>query len=190
MISSKFAIMPASADVHADKLSEVNPKQMMNALRTALYKMGAATATGWIFVGFHGEFDPVAKVYRPHFHGVAYGGMVQVVDRLRTMPNYKTSRWLPDGSPSPVYRRVQMTRKPVNRLPRPLTYLVQSFWPARALWVSEDGRRRRARQKRRIPEPYHSQVLLWLDKWSINDLTLMIGLRVTTNGLKQTKPVS
>lgn len=187
---TKFTIIPASWEFTAEQLLAVNPVLLLAALRTALYEMGAATATGWIFLGFHGEFDPVAKVYRLHVHGIAYGGMVQVVDRLRTLPNYKTSRLLPDGSPSPVYRRVRMTRERVNRLPRPLTYLVQSFWPARALWVSEDGRRRRARQKRRIPEPYHSQVLLWLDKWSIDDLTLMIGLRVTKNGLTQTKPVS
>ncbi len=187
---TKFTIIPSSWEFTAEQLLAVNPILLLAALRTALYEMGAATATGWIFLGLHGEFDPKAKVYRLHVHGIAYGGMAQVVDRLRSLPNYATSRWLPDGSPSPVYRRVRMTRKRVNRLPRPLTYLVQSYWPARALWVSEDGRRRRARRKRRLPEPYHSQVLLWLDKWSIDDLTLMIGLRVTKNGLTQTKPVS
>jgi hypothetical protein len=187
---TKFAIIPVTWEFAADKLWTVNAILLMAAFRTALYKVGAAAATGWIFLYLHGEFDPVAKVYRLHVHGIAYGGMVQVVDRLRTLPNYRTARWLPDGSPSPVYRRVRMTRKPLNRLPRPLTYLVQSFWPARALWVSDDGRHRRARQKRRLPEPYHSQVLLWLDKWSIDDLTLMIGLRVTKTGLTQTKSVS
>ena len=116
--------------------------------------------------------------------------MVEVIDRLRKLPNYKTQKYLKDGTLSPVYRRIKMTRKPLTNLPRPITYLLQSYWPQRALFISDDGARRRARRKRRIAEPQHSQVLLWLDKWNIRDLTLMVGLRVTKTGLQQTKPVS
>lgn len=185
-----FTIIPATWEFSADELPNVNPVWLMNSLRAALYARGARKAKGWIIAFIHGEWDPIGKIFRLHVHGLAYGDMVEVIDRLRKLPNYKTQKYLKDGTLSPVYRRIKMTRKPLTNLPRPITYLLQSYWPQRALFISDDGARRRARRKRRIAEPQHSQVLLWLDKWNIRDLTLMVGLRVTKTGLQQTKPVS
>lgn len=184
---SGLTIIPRTWEFTPETLTDANPKLLLSALRNALYGCGAAKATGWLIVFVHGEFDPVAGVYRLHVHGFAYGEMVQVVDRLRKLPNYETLHRLKDGSPSPVYRRIKLTRKPLTKLPRPITYRVQSYWPSKALVICDDGKRIRARRKQRIIEPYHSQVLLWLDKWGLEDLTLMIGLRVTKDGLIQTK---
>lgn len=185
-----FTIVPATWERSADNLMDVDPGYLINALRVALYGRGAGQANGWLIAFIHSEHDPIANVYRFHVHGLAYGEMVQVIDRLRTLPNYRTSLLLPDGSRSPVYRRVRRSQKPLDRLPVPITYLLQSFWPARALLLSEEGKRLRKRRKGRIKEPHHAQVLLWLNKHRLEDLTLMIGLRVTEDGLKQTKLVS
>jgi hypothetical protein len=185
-----FTIIPATGERSANHLMELNASDMTNAVRSALYSKGAGQSDGWLIAFLHSEHDPNADVYRFHFHGICYGGMTQVVDRLRTLPNYRSCRFQHDGSPSPVYRRLRLSRKPLDRLPAPITYLLQSFWPARALLISEDGTRLRARRKGRIKEPRHTQALLWLDKQRLEDLTLMIGLRVTKAGLKQTKPVS
>jgi hypothetical protein len=185
-----FTIIPKSWEVTADKLPATNPKLLLKALLAALYRCGANNAKGWIFAGLHGEWDSIGKVYRLHVHGFADGELVGVIDRLRELPNYETRRYLDDGSLNPVYRRVRVSRKPLEHLPLPITYRLQSYWPAKALVISDDGKRVRARRKKRIVEPQHSQVLLWLDRWSISDLTLMVGLRVTRTGLIQTKPVS
>lgn len=185
-----FTIVPKTWEFTAEQLTDVDPSQLLNALRTALYAKGADQATGWIYAYLHGEWDPIGKVFRLHVHGLAYGQMVKVIDGLRELPNYMTRRYLEDGSPSSVVRRIVMTREALSYLPRPITYVMQSYWPSRALIISDEGERMRARQKSRIGEPYHSQVLLWLDRWQISDLTLMIGLRRTNAGLIQTKPVS
>lgn len=183
-------IIPATWEFWPWVLEEIDPAKFMKALRSAFHSRGAAVANGW-FIGFiHGEFDPISDVFRLHVHGFAYGGMVEVVDRLRMLPNYSTQFYLPDGELNPVYRRVMIGRKPLTNVPHAVTYALQSYWPSRALIIRDDGKRIRARQKQRIEEPYHSQVLLWLDRWRIEDLTLMIGLRVTGNGLLQTKLVS
>lgn len=187
MRAQAITILPMTWEFTPDELERVRPALLMSALLAALYGQGAAKAKGWLICFLHGEYDPVGKVYRLHVHGYAYGEMVQVVDRLRTLPNYRTQRYLRDGSLSPVYRRVQIRRKPSDDILRQVTYRLQSYWPSRAIIISDDGKRIRARQKQRIAEPYHSQVLLWLDKWKLADLTLMIGLRVTKAGLIQTK---
>jgi hypothetical protein len=185
-----FTIIPRNWQFKAYELQAVDPRQLLNCLTVAIYGRGATAADGWIYAYLHGEWDPSSRVYRLHVHGFAYGPMIGVIDRLRNLPNYQTQRYLKDGSPSPVYRRVRMTRKRLTNLPFPITYSLQAYWPARALIILDDGARIRARLKQRLPEPQHSQVLLWLDRWRISDLTMMIGLRVTKAGLIQTKPVS
>ena len=187
MSARAVTIIPQTWEFKADELDSVVPRLLLAALLAALYAQGAAKAYGWLDVVIHGEWDPIGQVYRLHAHGYAYGEMIDVVDRLRNLPNYKTRRYLKDGSLSPVYRRVQVKRKPPKNRLRQITYRMQSYWPAKAIIMSDNGVRKRARQKRRIAEPHHSQVLLWLDQWDISDLTLMIGLRVTKDGLIQTK---
>jgi hypothetical protein len=187
MKAQAVTIIPMTWEFTLAELFQVIPMLLLAALRASLYAQGAAQAKGWLMLFIHGEYDPIGQVFRLHVHGYAYGEMVDVVDRLRTLPNYQTRRYLKDGSLSPVYRRVQVKRKPPKNRLRQITYRLQSYWPAKAIVISEDGARKRARRKRRIAEPHHSQVLLWLDKWEIADLTLMIGLRVTKDGLIQTK---
>ncbi|MXP29819.1 hypothetical protein GRI58_13475 [Porphyrobacter algicida] len=184
--ATTFTIIPRHWEFTPDELMGVDPKALLRRLRADLYRAGAAKTKGWMFVYIHGEYDPNAKVYRLHVHGLCSNEMVPVLDRLRKKPNYKSVRTLPDGSWSPVYRRVWVRRKPLYDLPYPLTYLMQSFWPSRPIFINEAGQRRRVRDKRAIPEPFHSQVLLWLDQFELQDLALLIGLRVTRNGLQQT----
>ena len=182
-----FTIVPKSWEFTPEELEGADPLRLLAAFRSALYAKGAAAIDGWLIAFIHGEFDPVARMYRLHLHGLCSLTMVKAIDALRKDPNYKAERLLPNGEWNPVYRRVWVARKPLTNLARTLSYLVQSFWPSRPIYVSADGKRRRVRDKQRIPEPYHSQVLLWLDRYRLRDLTLMIGLRVTTSGLKRTQ---
>jgi hypothetical protein len=182
-----ITIVPRNAVYTPKEFDDLDPNQLTAALRTALYAKGAAKASGWLIVFLHGEHEPKANVYRPHFHGYAYGGMVDVVRRLRQLPNYKTQKHGKDGRINSVYRPVQVKVKRPRNIRREINYRLQSYWPAKAIIIFDDGLQKRASRRRRISEPYHSQVLLWMDRWELSDLTLMIGLRVTKNGLVQTK---
>lgn len=185
-----FTIIPRTWEFTPVQLWDANPVFLLRAFLVALYAQGAGKANGWIFAFIHGEWDPIGEVYRLHLHGFAYGDMVVVIDRLRKLPNYRTQKLLADGTLNPVYRRVRMSREWLSSIPFLTTYRLQSYWPERALFISDGGTRRRSSRKRRIQEPHHTEVLLWLDQWKISDLTLMVGLRVTKDGLIQTKPVS
>ena len=180
-------IIPRSWEFTLEELMGVDPVKLMAAFRTDLYRAGIKRVDGWLFAYLHGEFDPVAKVFRLHLHLAMTKTMEPVIDRLRTMKNYRSTRLLPDGSPSPVFRRVWIRRKRLFNMPEPVTYVIQSFWPSRPIHIDDDGKRSRLRQKGAIREPYHSQVLVWLDRWNIEHLTLMVGLRVTHAGLKPTR---
>lgn len=188
MTATTFTIVPRGWAFTPQELMSAVPRLLLRAFLGDLYRKGAAAAGGWLFAFIHGEFDPVAGVFRLHVHGACSPEMVLVLDRLRAMAKYKSVRRLPDGNWDPVYRRVWVRRKPLHSLPDPITYLMQAFWPSRPIYVDEDGKRRRVRQKRAIREPQHSLVVLWLDRWPLKDLTLMVGLRVTRAGLIATRP--
>lgn len=181
-------ILGRSWEVAPDRLTDVDPIALLRAFRADLYRAGLAGSGGWLFAVWHGEYDPIAGIFRLHLHIVCSPAMIPVIDGLRSASNYKFASSLPDGGWDPVYRRIRINRKDLHSLPDPLTYLLQSFWPSRPILITEVGSRRRVRQKRAIPEPYHSMVLTWLDRWSLKDMTLLVGLRVTREGLIRTNP--
>lgn len=188
-----FTIIPASWEFMGDDLHLADPAKMLERFRAQLNRSGASKASGFIFCGIHGEFEPNEKMFRLHIHGIAGGAMLKVIDRLRKLDDFKSIRRDVAAGNHRVFHRVQIKKTPLTNLPSPLTYTLQSFWPARAIWtddatVSSKPGRRRQRQKRRLTEPYHTDFLLWIDRWTIKDLTLLIGLRVTKFGLKATKP--
>lgn len=186
LLSTTCTIIPRTWELAPAELEAFNPVERLNAFRTDLYRNGAALARGRLCAFIHGEFDPIACVYRLHLHLACSAEMVPVLDRLRALPNYRSTRFLANGELSPVYRRIWVRRKPLYNLPDPITYLVQAFWPSRPIIITDDGKRVRRRQKQAIPEPFHSAVLLWLDRWELKDLTLLVGLRVTSAGLRPT----
>jgi hypothetical protein len=160
----------------------LTPRQLMsadarlfpNALKTDIFRVGSSEATGWLIAFLHGEFNPTTKSYQLHFHGVAADDMIDVVDALRHRRKYRSG--------GGVRFRVQIKRKPPTTLPHLLTYLLQSFWdskPMRGKTQKFSGPGR----KRRIPEPYHAQHLLWLDRWTVDDLCIRINIGIKNNKL-------
>jgi hypothetical protein len=187
MSATTFTIIPRGWDFTPEELASAIPRLLLAAFLTDLYRKGTASAGGWLYAFIHGEFDPVAGVFRLHVHGACSLEMVPVLDRLRKLPKYKSARKLPNGEWDPVFRRVWIRRKALFNLPHPITYLMQAFWPARPIYIDTEGKRRRVRAKQAIPDPYHSIALLWLDRWQLKDLTLLVGLRVTKAGLIRTQ---
>ncbi|MDB5714182.1 MAG: hypothetical protein JWO15_1579 [Sphingomonadales bacterium] len=180
-------LIPRGLKVPSSKLLKVDPRIICNAVKSDLNRAGGKEADGW-FIGFiHGENDPGTDTDVPHMHGMVGGGMIDVVDRLRHQPKYASHR--PKGSDvgEPLCQRVRISRGPLTNLPDPITYILQSYWPARWSGDVGGGSVKRTRRKHRIPEPHHTEVLLWLDQWKLSDLCILVGLRVTKTGLKATK---
>ena len=85
---------------------------------------------------------------------------------LRGLPNAYVptdSREAPDPHVSKVGDRVGQA-----------TYMLKSFWPQRALRLTENGWKR-DRDYHRVCEPWSSIYLLWLDRHRLLDLTVATG---------------
>ena len=161
-------------DVH--QLLKFDPKAELEGFRSLLNRLGAGQADGYLFACIHGEFDPTTGLFHLHLHSLAGGEMLVVLSRVRKLPAYRSRRGAGEK------QKVKIGSQPLDNLPYPLTYIVQSSWPSR--WRGEvRGKSVRGEIRGRIPEPFHTAYLLWLDRWSLQDITLMIGLYVGRNGL-------
>lgn len=176
---NNFTALLPDGVVDVSGLLEFDPARRLQAFRSTLNRRGAAEASGFLFACIHGEFDPTTCLFHLHLHGLASDGYLDLLDSLRSLPAYRSARG------SGEKQKVRIGRRPLDNLPYPLTYIVQSSWPSR--WRGEiDGVAQRSAIRARIPEPYHTAHLLWLDRWSLQDVTLLMGLRVTPDGMALT----
>lgn len=174
-------LVPRGMDFPAGQLGGVCAAKLKAALLADLNRCGAKEADGYLFAALHGEFEPNKKRWIVHWHLLLDDEMIEVLDRLRERPKFRSQ----EGDV--VRHRVRIGRKRLNQLPKPLTYLTQSWWPSR--WIGDvgGGEIKRQRQRSRVPEPYHSEYLLWLDQQEFEDLILLRKLSVTPTGLRTAK---
>lgn len=178
-----FTLFPRGWEVPAGKLSSFNPIQRLAALRSLINRCGGTEAGGYLILFIHGEFEPRRRVYQIHVHGLAAGALWRVInEKVRKTPSVRTIKGA-YGRTDFVRHRLRMDGE-LTDLPRPLTYLLKSYWPSRAQYLTPEGRLRRHRRATRIPEPYHTEVLLWLDRWRLSDLSLMMNLSVDRTGFR------
>jgi hypothetical protein len=173
-----FTVVKRAWEFTPEELDEANLDKLLAGFLSDLNRRGAGGASGWLIAFIHGEFETPAGIYRLHLHGVAAEGMIDVVDKLRKGAKYKND--------NTVHCRVRIDRKPLEHLPYPLTYCFKSYWPRKHVIMGVNGKRR-TRRHMRIPEPYHSQVLAFLDRHQLDDLGVMKHLEVVRGQLRRTK---
>ncbi len=173
-----FTLMPVCWEIPAEELVDLDVCRIKNAFRAQLLHYGSDEADGYLFAGIDGEFYEPEGVFRLHYHGLAAGGMIDVVERLRGCRKFK-----PTGVTKSGKRRTVLQMKKVKDQPEPYTYSMKSSWFVNSFKCSETGKEKRLRTPHRIPNPHQARYLHWLDKWRLEDLTVMVGLRVEKEGL-------
>lgn len=167
--------------IAADSLADCDPRALLAQLRADIRRTEAFKPGGFLIAGLHADFEPNEQRYQLHAHLLAKGSAIEAVDRLRHMSRYRSSS--SDDDDDHVRQRVRLSWTPLTNLPDPITYLFQPFWPSRWIGTSPEGESIRQRIKARIPEPYHTEWLLWMDRWRFDDLVLLMGARIGREGL-------
>lgn len=145
-----------------DELSAVSAARLRREFRANLVRADILDMPGPFVAVLHGEFEPTCGDYVLHWHILTTAQKARALHRLKKKRGYVRTA---TGSNPIVVRRVR------NRV-RQFSYLLKSYWPERAIRQTESGAKR-DRRHRRIAEPFHSQVLLWLDRHCLSDLVLM-----------------
>ena len=83
-----------------------------------LHPGGAAKCEGFVYAALHGDYEVVNKPFQPHFHVVATGDWVAVIDKLRYMRGY---------TPTKRVKRPIRARRKLTDLAYALSYVLKSY---------------------------------------------------------------
>ena len=179
---STFTIIKRSWIRFPDNIDHLDPVALKADLRTSLNRAGAKHTSGFLYASLDGEFMQEREIcnprfngvrpalYQVHFQGIASGEKIEVIDRLRKQRCF--APWMGDDKVRGCRTPVQLSREPLTNLPSPLAYTDKGFWK-----MQRNGK------TLRIPEPHHTQVLLTLNDFRIEDLTLLMNLKVKAGKL-------
>lgn len=175
-------VVPHGEQFPGAELSSWDVDAFKARFRSQLNRLGIRDADGFVIAYFHCDYDPISGMMSPHWHLLVKGGARKVIERLRNCAKYRSVR--SGASPeSPVKMPVRFHKGPPKDIVSAVTYLMKSYWPAITSGLNENGKHVRYKQRQRIPEPLHTNVLMWLHQRRFNDLRLLIGVRETTDGL-------
>ena len=173
-------LLPWSLELTDEEFEVFDAQAAKKAFKSYLNRRGIAKCKGWLIAVLHGEYDSIRCRWRIHWHLLACHEMIDVIDRLRTESEFKSSK-----GETP---RVQLTRQPLVNIPRLASYLLQAWWPNRPTGKFADTPDdSRTDHRMGLPDPQQLRWLLWMDRQKISDLVLLVGLRRTSSGFKMTK---
>ncbi|MGG5809159.1 hypothetical protein [Falsiroseomonas sp. CW058] len=166
-------VWPAHA-VHADELHDADPTRLIAWLRRLALKHLPRNPRGWLYAQLHGEYEARSNTFILHFHGIAAGDYLLALRGPVKAELKEEAKHLPKN-PNTSDVRAPLLFQQLRDAPRQVSYVLQSWWPSRPVVMTPKGLKR-VRAKRRIPEPYHSAYLVWLDRQSVAGLRLRMGL--------------
>ena len=181
--ATTFTLVSSSWTVPAHSLLSLDPNDILNGIRSDFFRAGVDLSSGALFMAIDGAFERNRSLYQLHVNGLALGTAIAAIEKLRALNKYQRAESC-TATTLPIYRPIVVCRQPLTNLPSTLAYRLKHYWPC--AWLPMDGSTNRSRKEQRIPEPYHSQWLVWMDSWELSDLTLLMGMFVGANGLTLT----
>jgi hypothetical protein len=157
-------INPADA-LPAGDLHTFNPRKLINRFRRQLERAGLPKSETFLIGGVDGEWDEGWFLFQPHLH------LITRKDNIALLKSIVKS-WPKE----PDQIRVRLLPKPIYDLPRAVTYLDKSWWPAVAR-KSNPLQITPYKDKRRPPPEIELEILLWFDRYRAADLRLSYGLK-------------
>lgn len=182
---STFTVFPPLGwRVASEDLAGVEPAKLFEQFRSHLSRQKDAPADdGWLFAGLHGEYGEDGNVggfFDLHLHGVVAGSIIERLEALRRTKTFGPG--IHDRTKSAIQIEQVQLRDPLIAI----GYCMQSWWPWRS-YLNPQTLTLDRMSRRRIPEPHHTRMLLWLNQYKLKHLTKLIGLEVRSKQLIRTR---
>jgi len=162
-----------------EALQIADVSQLMDEVKIAFDVLGMNGQLGWALGFMHGGFDPLERTFSLSLVGIANGPMAASIEQLRAFPSLAGNPVDDDGDEEVQARGgdVRVKLMPLADYGEPLSSLVQTRWPVRLRPIDEYGEEHNFDDCAPIPDHYLVPALTWLDRWTLPDMTLAIGLR-------------
>ena len=148
-------------NIPAGALRTTKTDHILEALHHALTKVPAPPGE-WFFCQIHGEFDGTTNTIQLHVHCLA---TAEYEERLRAYAKGKSGAKV----------KYPIKGQEIEDAARQVSYVVQRIWFNRPSYIDQVGKTKRGTRSR-IPEPWGSDVLLWLDRQTLTTMQLRLGL--------------
>ena len=156
-------INPADA-LPAGQLHTFNARNLIHRFRRQLERAGLQKSDTFIIGAVDGEWDAGWAVFQPHLHLITHKDNVALLKVVvRSWPKERARV------------RVRLFPQVIYDLPRVVTYLDKSWWPAVAR--TNNPRGIHPHKERRPPPEIELEVLRWLDRYRAADLRLLYGVQ-------------
>ena len=147
-----------------DELERVTAAQVKAQFRQHLNRAGVTKLRGPLFAVLHGEYEPTSGRYILHYH------LVTTVTKAAALKTGLTAKKI-RGYTKTATGSAPVRRSRIGDRVGQLSYLMKAYWPCKPV-IRIDGKLKRLRDHHRIPEPFGTQVLLWLDRQKFSDLVV------------------
>jgi|GEM_PF-6428595 len=177
-----FVALPRSGEVPARKLLKEEPSHHTERFRQQVNRVRKGDETGFLAAILEAELEPESGIFRFHLHGVATGGYLDRLKRLQALPAYMAREH--------VKKPLQLNKlqgADDEQRAKAVSYLLKNHWKQRRIGsVGEAGVVKRERKGQRLNEPNHTDMLLWLDRHSVSNISLYMGCRMRSSKLELT----
>lgn len=174
--------LPRSGEVRAKDLMDQDPRVHLERFRQQINRTDPGNGSGFLISVLEAELEPNSGLLRFHTHGAAIGSYIDRLHELQDRCAYSAREH--------VKRPLQLNslKDDESRAPA-VSYLLKSYWKQRRIGpVGQTGIIKRERKGHRVGEPYHTDMLLWLDRHRVADLTLFMGCRMRNSMIVLTDP--
>ena len=156
-------INPADA-LPAGQLHTFNARNLIHRFRRQLERAGLQKSDTFIVGAVDGEWDAGWAVFQPHLHLITHKDNVALLKVVvRSWPKERARV------------RVRLFPQVIYDLPRVVTYLDKSWWPAVAR--TNNPRGIHPHKERRPPPEIEVEILLCLNRYQSADLRLLYGVQ-------------
>lgn len=177
-----FRIYPPGLEFPADELEEVEFDYICDCLRRTFNRVAGAGAGGYVGAVVRGEYNVVNDSYRLYFRGLAYGELADSLRWINEGDQYEFAPWA--GRYSPPFLRVSW-----RRIKRDNASAFRRLVPTDWQCIYEAPHERElVRQSLWSPPPPRrlAQLLIFWDRLTLRDITLLMRLRAASDGLRLT----
>jgi len=167
-----------------DTLMQVDAPELVKSLGLTFKQIGLDAYHGALVGFLQGEVDPVRNLCRFSLSGIASKGPARLIRKLGRFPIFRDfpfgdAHWDEESLRDPFIKRVSVRK--VHGPAHHEAELYQHRWPQCPTILNAGHKFERIEDHRALPELVEAKILLWLDRFKVSDLTLLVG--VTDDGV-------
>jgi hypothetical protein len=162
--------------IKENRLNSITAQRLKRSFRKLLERAGMLALDGAVFACLHVEY--VGDGFQFHFHGVVAGEKIHALKRVGTL----TAKHRRKVKHPLVVSGFDHKPDPLKELASWLGYAMRIYCNHKPKFTNKAGVERKRIKSMRVPEPAHSEILLWQAKQNPHHVLFFSGMALKSFG--------